>query len=207
MFSNFTSYVPQLLRSPRNLTALGFIIAATAGVTSYLNTSKRIKDYERERARREHLALNGRNTDGSITETQRLADPTAPSKPHSEASSEIDSQADSADSEDRPNTSTPAHTDTPAVLLYRYQIAGVTYECAQDVSPLPNLVRQVRVDLPIQVRFDPRNPGNSIVVAENWNGLRFQHPSGQHAIAKPQPEKTDPIPADPTQTQSLSRHG
>ncbi len=101
-----------------------------------------------------------------------------------------------------------AHTDTPAVLLYRYQIAGVTYECAQDVSPLPNLVRQLRVDLPIQVRFDPRNPGNSIVVAEAWNGLRFQHPSGQHAIAQPQPEKIDPTPANaPPQSKSLSHHG
>jgi hypothetical protein len=29
------------------------------------------------------------------------------------------------------------------------------------------------------------------VVAEAWNGLRSQHPSGQHPIAQPQPEKID----------------
>jgi hypothetical protein len=182
VFSNLTTHVPQLLRSPRNLTALGFIIAATAGLTSYLLTRKRLTEAEREQMRREHLARTGRITDGSITETHWLADPTSDSEAASDSNS---------DSEDQPSPAHPSHTDTPAVLLYRYQIAGVTYEAAQDVSPLPNLVRQVRVDLPIQVRFDPRNPGNSIVVAEAWNGLRFayQHPSGQHAIAKP--EKTD----------------
>ena len=63
---------------------------------------------------------------------------------------------------------------TPAVLVYRYRIAGVTYDAAQDVLPLGRLVRGVRVDLPVQVRFDPRNPGDSIVVAESWTGLRTE---------------------------------
>ncbi len=63
----------------------------------------------------------------------------------------------------------------PNTLIYRYRASGVTYECAQDVSPLAEHVRHVRIDLPVQVRFDPRNPGNSIVVAENWSGLRIDH--------------------------------
>lgn len=62
---------------------------------------------------------------------------------------------------------------TPATLVYRYRIAGVTYEAAQDVTPIPEHVRRIRVDLPVQVRFDPRNPGDSIVVAESWSGLRL----------------------------------
>ena len=62
---------------------------------------------------------------------------------------------------------------TPHTLIYSYSIGGVTYECAQDVTPLPDRVRHVRTDLPIQVRFDPRNPGDSIVVAEHWSGLRL----------------------------------
>ena len=68
---------------------------------------------------------------------------------------------------------------TPATLVYRYRIAGVTYECAQDVTPLPAHVRHVRIDLPVQVRFDPRNPGDSIVVAESWSGLRV-NPAYEH---------------------------
>ncbi len=63
----------------------------------------------------------------------------------------------------------------PSTLTYRYRAAGVTYECAQDVSPLREHVRDLRIDLPVQVRFDPRNPGNSIVVAETWSGLRIDH--------------------------------
>jgi hypothetical protein len=64
----------------------------------------------------------------------------------------------------------------PGTLTYSYQIGGVIYECAQDVTALPHLVRHIRVDLPIQVRFDPRNPADSIVVAETWSGLRIEIP-------------------------------
>jgi hypothetical protein len=65
----------------------------------------------------------------------------------------------------------------PLVIVYNYRIAGVTYECAQDVTYLTDYVRDVRADLPVQVRYDQHNPGNSIVVAESWSGLRLSpHP-------------------------------
>jgi hypothetical protein len=64
-----------------------------------------------------------------------------------------------------------SHAATPEVLVYSYQFAGVTYNCAQDVSPLPELVSGYRLDQPVQVRYDPRNPGNSIIVAEEWSGI------------------------------------
>ncbi len=72
------------------------------------------------------------------------------------------SSADAADAEG----------GTPSVLCYQYRIAGVTYECAQDVSLLADHVRRLRMDLPVQVRYDPHNPTNSIVVSEMWSGLR-----------------------------------
>lgn len=59
----------------------------------------------------------------------------------------------------------------PEVLVYSYRLAGVTYNCAQDVSTLPELVRDCRLDQPVQVRYDPRNPGNSVLVSESWSGL------------------------------------
>ncbi len=62
-------------------------------------------------------------------------------------------------------------SETPEVLLYSYRSAGVTYNCAQDVSLLPELVRGYRIDQPLQVRYDPQNPGDSIIVAESWSGL------------------------------------
>ena len=67
-----------------------------------------------------------------------------------------------------------SHAATPEVLVYSYELGGVTYECAQDVSRLGERVRGYRVDQPVQVRYDPRNPGNSVVVAESWSGLRMR---------------------------------
>jgi hypothetical protein len=60
---------------------------------------------------------------------------------------------------------------TPEVLVYSYRLAGVTYNCAQDVSLLADRVVGFRLDQPIQVRYDPRNPGNSVLVSESWSGL------------------------------------
>ena len=65
-----------------------------------------------------------------------------------------------------------SHSITPEVLVYSYELGGVTYECAQDVSRLADRVHGFRLDQPVQVRYDPRNPGNSVVVAESWSGLR-----------------------------------
>ncbi|QNI36964.1 DUF3592 domain-containing protein [Edaphobacter albus] len=69
------------------------------------------------------------------------------------------------------------------VIVYNYRIAGVSYEAAQDVASLGELVRDIRTDLPIQVRYEPHNPANSIVVAEAWSGLRLSsthpHPDAQ----------------------------
>ena len=67
---------------------------------------------------------------------------------------------------------------TPQIIVYNYRIAGVTYECAQDVTTLAEYVHGIRTDLPIQVRYLPQNPANSIIVAESWSGLRLSssHP-------------------------------
>lgn len=72
--------------------------------------------------------------------------------------------------------------DAPRLILYNYRIAGVTYEAAQDVTGLGDLVRDMRTDLPVQVRYEPHNPANSIVVAEEWSGLRL----GAHHESDPE---------------------
>ncbi len=59
----------------------------------------------------------------------------------------------------------------PQTLIYRYRIAGVTYECSQDVSSLSTLVKDLRLGYPVQVRYNRDNPADSIVVSEEWNGL------------------------------------
>ena len=59
------------------------------------------------------------------------------------------------------------------VLLYEYEVAGVTYQAAQDVSPLPD-VAGAAAFLPGQVanvKYDPRQPTNSILACEAWCGI------------------------------------
>jgi hypothetical protein len=67
---------------------------------------------------------------------------------------------------------TDATSDAAKLIVYNYRIGGVAYEAAQDVSTLSDLVRDIRADLPVQVRYEPHNPANSIVVAEEWSGVR-----------------------------------
>ena len=59
-------------------------------------------------------------------------------------------------------------------IIYTYRIAGVTYECSQDVSMLGDRVKNLRLDYPVQVRYSRDNPADSIVVSETWNGLWFR---------------------------------
>jgi len=60
------------------------------------------------------------------------------------------------------------------LLIYHYDVAGVSYEASQDVSTLRHLVdlHSCRSGLMTSVKYDPGNPGNSIVVSETWTGLR-----------------------------------
>jgi hypothetical protein len=60
------------------------------------------------------------------------------------------------------------------LLIYRYDVAGVSYEASQDVTHLRHLVdlHSCRIGLPASVKYDAQNPGNSIVLAEGWTGLR-----------------------------------
>jgi len=65
-------------------------------------------------------------------------------------------------------------TDEIQLLLYRYAVAGVSYEASQDITSLRHRVdlHSCRIGLITSVKYDPSNPGNSIVIAENWSGLR-----------------------------------
>ena len=62
------------------------------------------------------------------------------------------------------------------LLIYSYDVGGVSYEASQDVTHLRQIVdiESCKLGLPSSVRYDPRNPGNSIVVSEAWTGLRTE---------------------------------
>jgi hypothetical protein len=153
MLSLIPNHLPLSLRSPRVITAIGFSVAVGVGITSYFFSRRKLTAEEIERERRELLASSGRITDGTIMDTM------VTEARNGDTSPDVDPALDSV----------PA----PSIIVYNYRIAGVTYECAQDVSALADRVHGIRTDLPIQVRYSPRNPANSIVVAESWSGLRL----------------------------------
>ena len=79
---------------------------------------------------------------------------------------------------------------TLTMLLFSYRIAGVDYECSQDITAMRDLVNsaEVRAGFPCTVRYQPGNPYNSIVVGEGWTGLRERIPQ--------LPSFDDPDPLD-----------
>jgi hypothetical protein len=64
----------------------------------------------------------------------------------------------------------------PAVqlLIYTYDVAGVSYECSQDITRLRQRVdsHSCQIGAPASIKYDPQSPGNSIVISEQWTGLR-----------------------------------
>ncbi|HMD70228.1 MAG TPA: hypothetical protein VKF41_02735 [Bryobacteraceae bacterium] len=59
------------------------------------------------------------------------------------------------------------------VLFYSYGVRGVEYTASQDVTMLQEYLPHDYSEVgPVSVKYDPRNPANSILVAERWSGLR-----------------------------------
>jgi hypothetical protein len=58
-------------------------------------------------------------------------------------------------------------------LFYSYLVRGVEYTASQEVSSLTDRLPDDLSSVgSVSVKYDPRNPANSIVVAEQWSGLR-----------------------------------
>jgi len=131
-------------------------LAAACAVTLWFIFRKRPTPDELERARRLFLKQSGRLVDGMLLDICEVEAPvTAPSKSKEEPASR-----------------------TLTMLMYSYHIGGVNYECSQDITALLGVVdaSQVRAGFPCTARYQPGNPQNSIVVAEDWSGLRVGLP-------------------------------
>jgi hypothetical protein len=69
------------------------------------------------------------------------------------------------------------------LVFYNYVVRGVEYTASQDVSKIADRVPSDLSQMPsVSVKYDPKNPANSIVVAEEWSGLR-----GQRVGSEPRP--------------------
>jgi hypothetical protein len=119
-------------------------LALGAGAVLYLVFRKKPSNDELERQRRESLVRMGRIIDGTVFDTADLSE--------EESGREGGMQ----------------------LIMYKYEVSGVVYECSQDVSTLGDYidVHAMRLDFPCSVRYNPHQPANSIIVAETWSGLR-----------------------------------
>ena len=59
------------------------------------------------------------------------------------------------------------------LLYYTYSISGVTYETAQDISDMEEraCLGHAVAGQAASVKYDPSNPSNSILLADDWSGL------------------------------------
>ena len=87
---------------------------------------------------------------------------------------------------------------TVTLLIYDYTLGGVDYQCSQDISQMQGTVNAelVRAGYPCSVRYQPGHPQNSIVVAENWSGLRSGIPFIVPYSAQETPQTDQGMPAN-----------
>jgi len=63
---------------------------------------------------------------------------------------------------------------TDAMLYYSYSVRGVQYEASQDLNGLRHLLptEPERLIGPASLKYSSKNPGNSILICEEWSGMR-----------------------------------
>ena len=113
---------------------------------------------EAERRRRLHLNQIGRIAEGQVVElAEHQADP------HPASRGWFGGKAQP-----------PANSRLRHLVSYSYAISGVTYHTAQDITGLESQVRMERLvaGQPASIKYDPSNPVDSILVADDWSGLR-----------------------------------
>jgi len=155
------------LRDPHVYGTIAAAVVCIGAVTSWLLLRRRPSAEEIERERRAQLVRSGRIIDGTILDISEMESPADPSQPR-----EI------------------------RFILYKYEIGGVAYECSQEVTALRDHVNptELRLSFPCSVRYDIHRPENSIVVAENWSGLRT---TADSVPARPLPRARKPQASAP----------
>jgi uncharacterized protein DUF3592 len=148
----------ELLADWKLLAALagGSILAIAMIVYAFVRPS--VDPEEAERKRRLHLNHIGRIAEGQVVE---LSEQPAPA---------VEQRRGLLGTRAR-----PLHDPRPRHMVsYSYSISGVTYHTAQDITGLESQVRfdGLMAGQQASVKYDPSNPSDSILVADDWSGLR-----------------------------------
>jgi len=148
----------ELLADWKLVAALGGGSIMAILLIAYAFARPKVDAEEAERKRRLHLNHIGRIAEGQVVElTEHAASPVEERKGF--FAGKAKPLADMR----------PRH-----LVSYSYSISGVTYHTAQDITGLESQVRFERLVAGQQasVKYDPSNPSDSILVADDWSGLR-----------------------------------
>lgn len=148
----------ELLADWKLVLALGAGTILAIGLIYYAFRRPNVDPEEAERKRRLHLNLIGRIAEGQVVDLSEQ-----PAPPAAERRGLLGSRSHPL------VEARPRH-----MVSYSYSISGVTYHTAQDITGLESQVRFDRLMAGQQasVKYDPSNPSDSILVADDWSGLR-----------------------------------
>jgi len=67
------------------------------------------------------------------------------------------------------------------IVWFTYTVRGMTYTASQDVSALTHLLPENLLTIlgPATAKYHLANPANSIVVCEEWSGVRLRETQGR----------------------------
>lgn len=150
----------ELLSNWRDMLPMGGLaVLAIIGLVFWLRRKPEDSN-ELERQRRAYLNRVGRIVEGQVLE---IAEHVRDAK---------DSGAKSPGMFGK-NRAIPATNGTQRLIHYTYSISGVTYETAQDITGLEErlLLTRAAAGQTASVKYDPSNPSNSILLADDWSGL------------------------------------
>jgi hypothetical protein len=137
------------------------MVIVAAAVILHRRFQKPEDPEDEERRRRFQLNQVGRIVEGLVVElVEAPATPAPVSGPGTLSRRKIAAPGGTANSVRR-------------LVRYSYSIAGVTYETAQDVTGLEErlCLERLAAGQPASVKYDPSNPSNSILVADDWSGI------------------------------------
>ena len=139
--------------------AIGAGVAVLAGVWLSRWMRQPPDDDEIEHKRRSHINQVGRIAEGQILEVLEV--PRAPAEARGPAALF------------RRGAKNVAADGQRKLVCYTYSISGVSYETAQDITRLEARSSQQRLvpGRQASVKYDPSNPGDSIVLTDDWSGL------------------------------------
>jgi hypothetical protein len=147
-----------LLADWKLVLAMGGAAIAALAMIAYAFLRPAVDPFAAERRRRLHLNQIGRIAEGQVVELIEH-----PPESKEERKGLFGKSA-------RPlQDMRPRH-----LVSYSYAISGVTYHTAQDITGLEGQICFDRLvaGQPASVKYDTSNPSDSIIVADDWSGLR-----------------------------------